>query len=55
MGKHLITTIVNYKFNLISHLNKQYSFFKRWRPNQTFSLGHVLYGWIPPHFFSYLT
>ncbi|MEC8678141.1 MAG: hypothetical protein VXX85_04735 [Candidatus Margulisiibacteriota bacterium] len=55
MGKHLITTIVNYTLKLIPHLNKHYRFFRRWRPTITFSVGRLLWGWIPPQFFSLIT
>jgi len=45
MKKQLIKIIVN-------NLKNNYGFNKRWRPTQTFSLGHVLYGWCPPQFIS---
>ena len=48
MEIQFITTIVN-------NIKKNYAFNKRWRPTQTFSLGHILYSWRPPQFFSYLT
>ncbi|MEC8678045.1 MAG: hypothetical protein VXX85_04250 [Candidatus Margulisiibacteriota bacterium] len=48
MRKQLITTIVN-------NIKKTYVFNKRWRPTITFSVGRLLWGWIPPQFFSIIT
>jgi hypothetical protein len=48
-------TIIKNELNLISHLNRHYRFFKKWRPTITFSVGRLLWGWIPPQFFSNIT
>lgn len=34
----------------IANKKATYQFNRRWRPTQTFSLGHVLYGLCPPNF-----